>query len=252
MLIKAKTLSGYKLQCLDGEIGRVKEFYFDDIHWAIRYLVAETGNWLSTRKVLISPYALNNVIKSGKDISVNLTKNQIEKSPPLNSHKPVSRQFEDEYYGYYGWPTYWSGTSIWGDRPFIERDPNKWAQATRGAKAWDPHLRSTQAVTGYYLHALDGDIGHVEDFVIDDDTWTIRYLIVNTKNWRPGKKVLVAPLWIERVSWDESKVFINLSRETIKDSPEYSEESLLTRDYEIGLHHHYNRKGYWIDELAAV
>jgi hypothetical protein len=252
MLIKAKTLNGYKLASLDGEIGKVKEFYFDDRHWTIRYLVAETGSWLATRKVLISPYALNNVIESEKDITVNLTKKQIEKSPSLDSHKPVSQQFEVDYYGYYGWPTYWSGASIWGDNPFIERDRNKWGQFPKGAKSWDRHLRSTQAVTGYHLQALDGEIGHVEDFIIDDENWTIRYLIVGTKNWLPGKKVLVSPLWIERVSWSESKVFTNLSRQTIKESPEYTEESLLTRDYEIALHHHYDRKGYWIDELAEA
>ena len=252
MLSKAKTLNGYKLDSLDGEIGEVKEFYFDDRHWTVRYLVAETGNWLETRKVLISPYALNRVIKSGKDISVDLTKKQIENSPSLESHKPVSQQFEEEYYGYYGWPTYWSGSSVWGNSTYLERDHNKWREFPKSAKSWDRHLRSTHEMTGYHLQALDGEIGHIEDFVIDDETWTIRYLIVGTKNWLPGKKVLVSPLWIERVSWSESKVFINLSRETIKQSPEYTEESLLTRDYEIGLHRHYNRKGYWIDDLAAV
>ena len=252
MLIKAKTLNGFKLASLDGEIGKVKEFYFDDRHWTIRYLVAETGSWLASRIVMISPYALNSAIESEKDISVNLTKKQIEKSPSIDSHKPVSRQFENDYYGYYGWPTYWSGTSVWGDNPFIERDRNKWGQFVKGGKSWDSHLRSTHAVTGYHLQALDGEIGHVEDFIIDDENWTIRYLVVATKNWWPGKKVLVSPQWTERVSWDESKVFTNLSRQTIKESPEYSEESLLTRDYEIALHHHYDRKGYWIDELAEA
>ena len=252
MLSKAKTLNGYKLEGLDGEIGKVEEFYFDDRYWTIRYLVADTGNWLSGRKVLISPYALNSVIKSEKHLSVDLTKKQIQDSPSWDSHKPVSRQFEDDYYGYYGWPAYWSGSSVWGDYPYIERDRNKWGQFTKGTKAWDRHLRSTREVTGYNLHALDGEIGHIEDFVVDDETWAIRYLIVGTKNWWPGKKVLVSPQWIERVSWGERKVFVNLSRGTIKQSPEYTDESLLTRDYEIGLHGHYNRKGYWIDELAAV
>ena len=251
MLSKAKTLTGYKLDSLGGEIGKVKEFYFDDRHWTIRYLVADTGNWLTGGQVLISPYALNSVIKSEKHLSVDLTKKQIEDSPSLNTDKPVSRQFEDDYYGYYGWPTYWSGSSVWGDYPYIERDRNKWKQSTQGGKAWDRHLRSTHEVTGYHLQADDGEIGHVEDFIIDDETWAIRYLIVGTKNWWPGKKVLVSPQWIERVSWSESKVFINLSRGDIKQSPEYTEASLLTRDYETGLHRHYNRQGYWVDEPVA-
>ncbi len=252
MLIKAKKLNGYKLAGLDGEIGKVKDFYFDDRHWTIRYLVADTGTWLTANQVLISPYALNHVETFEKDISVNLTTKQIEKSPSLSSHKPVSRQFEDDYYGYYGWPTYWSGSSVWGNSTYLERDRNKWGQLSKGAKAWDRHLRSTYAVTGSHLQALDGEIGHVEDFIIDDENWTIRYLVVATKNWWPGKKVLVSPQWIERVSWEESKVFTNLSRQTIKESSEYSEETLLTRDYEIALHHHYDRKGYWIDELAEA
>ena len=251
MLNKVKTLKGYSIQGSDGEtIGTVKEFYFDDRHWTVRYLVANTGTWLSGRQVLVSPYALVYINNDHQDIVTELTKKQIEKSPSLDSHKPVSRQFEDDYYGYYGWPSYWGGQYPWGAHPYIERDRDKRGQFTPGAKAWDRHLRSTHEVSGYHIAALDGDIGHVEDFILDDETWAIRYLIINTGNWWPGKKVLVSPLWIERVSWADLKVTINLSRQTIKESPEYTDESLVTREYEIGLHGHYDRKGYWVDELV--
>jgi uncharacterized protein YrrD len=251
MLSKAKTLTGYKLDSRDGEIGKVKEFYFDDRHWTIRYLVADTGNWLAGRQVLISPYALGVVSTEEQHVVVDLAKKQIEESPSLNSDKPVSRQFENTYYRYYGYPMYWTGAYMWGFSPYIVRDPEKWKTSTQDEKAWDPHLRSTYDVCGRHIQALDGEIGHIEDFIIDDETWAIRYLIVATHNWWPGKKALVSPQWIERVSWGERKVFVNLSRETIKQSPEYTGESLLTRDYEIGLHQHYDRPGYWIDELAA-
>lgn len=247
MLNKAKTLKGYKLDSRDGELGKVKEFYFDDQHWTTRYLVADTGNWLTGRQVLISPYALVAVLREKQLITVDLTKKQIEDSPSLNSDKPVSRQFEEAYYGYYGWPMYWSGPYMWGSYQHLVRDRNQWKVTTQGEKAWDPHLRSTHDVTGHHIQAADGEIGHVDDFVIDDETWAIRYLIIDTRNWWPGKKVLVSPQWIERVSWSESKVFVNLSRETIKQSPEYMEQSLLTRDYESGLHRHYNRQGYWVE-----
>ncbi|MBA3028630.1 MAG: PRC-barrel domain containing protein [Desulfobacteraceae bacterium] len=251
MLSKAKTIQGYKLASLDGEIGKVKEFYFDDQYWAIRYLVADTGNWLTGRQVLISPYAVVSVNKEDQLLAVDLTKKQIEDSPSLNSDKPVSRQFEEAYYGYYGWPGYWGGSSMWGVYPYIVRDREKWIESNRAEQAsWDPHLRSTHDVSGHHIQAADGEIGHVEDFIFDDETWAIRYLIVDTRNWWPGKKVLISPQWIERVSWSESKVFINLSRETIKQSPEYTEESLLTRDYETGLHGHYHLQGYWVDESA--
>jgi hypothetical protein len=252
MLSKAGTLTGYKLDSLDGEIGKVKEFYFDDRQWTIRYLVADTGNWLSDRQVLISPYALVAVNSGEQNIAINLTKKQIEDSPSLNSDKPVSHQFEQAYYGHYGWPMYWDGPYRWGSHPYIVRDREKWKESTQGAKAWDRHLRSTYSVSGHHVQALDGEVGHIEEFIIDDETWAIRYLVINTRNWWLGKKVLVSPQWIENISWGERKVFVNLSRQTIKESPVYTEESLPTREYETALHRHYNRKGYWIDEVAAL
>jgi sporulation protein YlmC with PRC-barrel domain len=251
MLINAKELNGYKLKGRDGEVGYVKEFYFDDKFWTVRYLVVDTGGWLTGRLVLISPYNLLSVNKDAKHIDVDLTKTQIEESPSWNSDMPVSRQFEEDYYGYYGSPVYWGGPYMWGYYPNIVRDREIWRRPSRDEKAWDPHLRSTYRVSGYNIHAKDGEVGHVEDFIIDEDSWAIRYLIIDTKNWWPGKKVLISPRWIERVSWSESKVFINLSREQIKHSPEFTEESMLTRVYESALHRHYNREGYWSDETVA-
>jgi hypothetical protein len=211
MLWKARALQGYRLDSLDGEIGTVNTFYFDDRDWGIRYLVVETGNWLTGRQVLISPDTLLSVIKEAQNISINLTKKQIEDSLPLDSDQPQSEK-----------------------------------------ASGDPHLRSTQDVSGHHLQAADGEIGHVEDFIIDDETWVIRYLIIDTRNWWPGKKVLFSPQWIERVSWSEKKVFINLPRVTFEQAPEYKEESRLNRDYETELHRYYHRQGYWIDEPAAI
>ncbi len=253
MLLKAKTLNGFKLDSLDGEMGTAKEFYFDDQDWTIRYLVADTGSWLSGRRVLISPQALVAAIGAEEHIAINLTRKQIEDSPSMDTDKPVSRQQEDELHAYYGWPPYWSagpmagvGYPVPGYLPESARDPEARVEKPKG----DPNLRSTREVTGYHIHASNGEIGHVEDFIIDDETWAIRYLIVDTKNWWPGIKVLVSPQWIERVSWNESKVFVNISRDAIKQSPEYRDESMLTRDYEDGLYQHYQRKGYWREEFA--
>ena len=245
MLIKAKTLKGYKLDSKDGEVGKVKEFYFDDKHWTVRYLVADTGNWLTDKQVLISPYALVSVNREEENIEVNLTKKQIEDSPSLNSDKPVSQQFEEDYYVYYGWPNYWSGSDVWGDYPTIIRDSKKWKSFNSNKKVWNPNLRSSNFVTGQKIEATDGKIGHVDDIIIDNETWAIRYLVIDTANWWVGKKVLVSPQWIDHVSRDDLKVYVNLSRENIRQSPEYSEENLLTRDYEIQLHRHYNRNVYW-------
>ncbi len=253
MLHKTSTLKGYTLQSLDGGIGKIQDFYFDDRHWTIRYLIADTGNWLPGRQVLISPLSLGPVTSHPKSISVDLTRQQIEDSPSLDCAKPVSRQFEATYFDYYQYPTYWDGPYMWGAYAHMVRSPAEGERLAPDpdAKAWDAHLRSTQAVSGYYIGAADGKIGHVADFIVDDETWAIRYLLVDTRNWWPGKKVLVAAQWIERVSWEESKVFINLTREAIKQAPEYSEESLLTRDYEAQLHGHYNRPGYWDEKTAG-
>jgi hypothetical protein len=124
-------------------------------------------------------------------------------------------------------------------------------ESAQSTKAWDPNLRSTHDVSGHNIQASDGQIGHIDDFILDDETWAIRYLIIDTRNWWPGKKVLISPRWIDHINWSESKVFVNLLRETIRQSPEYTDESLLTRDYEIELHQRYNLPGYWGDELAA-
>jgi hypothetical protein len=137
---------------------------------------------------------------------------------------------------------------MWGGYPDIVRDIRISREILKYENTWNSHLRSTNEVSTYNIQALDGEIGHVEDFIIDDETWAIRYLVIDTQNWWPGKKVLISPQWIDRVSWGESKIFVNLTREIIKNSPEYTDESLLFRDYESRLHGHYERQGYWIDE----
>jgi uncharacterized protein YrrD len=248
MLCKAKTLAGYELNSLDGEIGRVKEFYFDDKYWTIRYLVASTGTWLPGRAVLISPYALRTVSENSETVSVQLTKKQIEDSPSLDSDKPVSQQFEETYHDYYGWPMYWGGSYMWGNYPYLVFDHEPLTDAHPHKSHWNPHLRSTKAVLGYHIQGTDGEIGHVTDYIIDDQNWAIRYLVVDTRNWWPGKMILISAKWIESVSWDASKVFVNLTCEDIKNSPEFTEETMLRRQYEEDLHQHYKRKGYWLDE----
>lgn len=251
MMEKVKSLKGYQLRGLDGEMGKVEEFYFDDHHWTIRYLVADTGTWLSDRKVLISPYALSYVNREERTISVDLTQKQIEESPALSSDEPVSRHFEQSYFAYYQLPMYWTGSYMWGAYPFFMRDTKSEVQPAAVEPIRDYRLRSTKAVTGYHFQAVNGEIGHVEDFILDDRNWAVRYLVVNGENWWSGKKFLISPDWIERISWGQSKVFINLSREIIRQSPEYSEGSLITHDYETELHQHYKRSGYWVGELAA-
>jgi len=250
-MIKSKSLTGYTLKGLDGDLGRVKELYFDDQHWAVRYLVAETGTWLTGRQVLISPYSVEAVDHKNNHITVRLTKKQIEGSPPLATDLPVSKQFESEYHTYYNWPLYWAGPYLWGTRHLPAEGPAVEKAVNSTGKAWDPHLRSTTAVAEYTIQATDGEIGQVDDFIIEEATWAIRYMVVDTNNWWPGTQVLIATHWIDTVSWDLGKVFVKLTRDAVRHSPEYSPAAMVTRAYEAELHGHFNRHGYWLEVPAT-
>jgi hypothetical protein len=230
MLRSIKRIYGDKLGASDGEIGHVKDFYFDDKSWAVRYLVADTGSWLAGRQVLISPHAFGSLDQAGKVLRVNLTRTQIENSPPIESHKPVSRQYEEEYYRYYGWPFYWRGEALWGMSgfPILELPsrplPSEPSPASdRHPECADAHLRSTQAVNGYHLQASDGIIGHVCDFMMDDKSWAIGQLVIKTGHRLSGKEVQLSSSQVDRISWDESTVFVNLTKEAILQAPACSE-----------------------------
>jgi hypothetical protein len=254
MLTNATHLKGLTIRATDGKLGTVEQFYFDDETWAIRYLIVEAGGWLGGRRVLISPFSIIRTDWPARQLDVALTKQQVENSPDIDTHQPVSRQHEAAYLGYYGYPFYWGGPNLWGPA-FYPAGLDRPASASAEARAdgvrqesTDSHLRSSEAVTGYNIEAADGEIGHVDGFVVDDEAWAIRYIEVATKNWWPGKKVLVSPAWIERVSWPESKVYVGLSREAIKNGPEYVESMPITREYENRLYFHYGRPPYWLHE----
>jgi hypothetical protein len=224
MLQSIKQLYGDKLGASDGEIGHVKDFYFDDQNWAIRYLVADTGSWLSGRQVLISPYSLGRLPATEKVLRVDLTRKQIENSPSIDSHKPVSRQYEEEYHRYFGWPYYWQGDALWGMSGFpILELPAKPLPGeptivrTAPAARADAHLRSTQAVNGYHLQASDGIIGHVCDFMMEAQNWAIDQLVIKTGHRLSGKELLIRAKDVDRISYEESTIFVNRSRETAEE-----------------------------------
>jgi len=221
-----KQIYGGKLGATDGEIGHVLDFYFDDEDWVIRYVVADTGTWLPGRQVLLSPYSLGSLDSVGRLLKVNLTRKRIAGSPSTDSHKPVSRQYEEEYYRYYGWPYYWQGNAIWGMSGFPildlppERPPEDAGRiAEAKAPAGDAHLRSTKAVTGYRVEASDGTFGHVADFVMDDKSWAIGELVVRTGHRISGREVTIPTSRVDRISWDESTVYTDMTREMIEGSP---------------------------------
>lgn len=251
MLTNLKTLKDYNLNANDGEVGGIKEFLFDDKFWTIRYLVVNTGTWLSKRRVLISPYFIGDADHRHGLINVNLLKEQIEKSPSLDNDQPVSRQYEESYYGYYGAPAYWSGSSKWGSSHSIVREREKWNTVHENTNTWNSQLLSSKELIDYDIQASDGEMGHVDDFIVDDENWAIRYLVIDTKSWLPGKKVLISPEWIGNIREDHSEVQVNLTREAIKDAPAWDEDEILTRDYETKLFNYYDRKGYWFEEAVS-
>lgn len=217
-----RSIIGYEIRAIDGDLGKVHEFYFDDTTWTIRYLVAETGNWLLGRKVLISPIAMGKPDLKQRTFSVNLTRDQVRNSPDIDMERPVYRQHEAELHEYYQWPQYWEGGygGILGITPYPVFENSLLKEPSGPKRPDDPHLRSTRQVTGYHIHATDGEIGHVLDFIVDDGNWSLVNLVVDTGTWLSGRKVLIPPAWIKNVNWDETSVYIDRTREAVKNSPE--------------------------------
>jgi len=248
MLFNLKTLQDYTLRSLDRDIGKVKDFYFDDHDWSIRYLLLETDTWLTERQVLISPLACLSVNQAEQTMTVNLSHQQIEDSPTLGTDQPISQQFEKSYFAYYGWPSYW-------DSSRLDLNPENRQAYSQIPRTWDPHLHSMKKMLGYQIQTKDDSLEQIEGFIIDLDAWRIRHLIVHTQNWRPGKKVLISPLWIKSVSSQQSKVFVKYLSETIRDAPEYKDISQLTQQAQIELYQYdqrqgyYSRHGYWINKF---
>lgn len=219
MLISTKDLNGIRIAATDGEIGRIKDFYFDDLNWVVRYLVVDTGTWLTGRLVLLSPHALGRFDQSAGVLHMNLSKAQIEKSPPIESHLPVSRQYEVEYYRYYGWPTYWDGGAMWGMGGFpVIVPPSKSEIADRKLVYHrdEKHLQSIQSIAGYAIQTADGAIGNVLALMVDDRSWTVKDVVVEAGHWYSGKEILIPSDKVLRIAYEESKVYVSLTKEDIK------------------------------------
>ena len=256
MLRTAGHLKGVTIEAMDGDIGSVQDLYFDDQTWTVRYLVVDTGTWLPGRRVLISPFAFR-LVSGASRLRTSLTKDQVRDSPSIDTDRPVDRQHEIEFSQYYDYPHYWVGPYRWGDVAYptlpltTAPPPEVDEMLARERENMDPNLRSTRDVMGYYIQATDGDLGHVEDFLVDDETWAIRYCVVDTRNWLPGRKVLVSPEWIQRVSWEDSKVYVDLSKRHIEAAPEYDPSVPFVREHEERLYTHLGRANYWERERGA-
>lgn len=248
MLRPFSHIKDFALAARDGEIGKVKDLYFDDQNWTVRYVIVDTGGWLTGRKVLLSPTSFGAIDDDGKLIAVHLTKERIENSPPIEADKPVSRQHVEELYRYYGHPGYGlvPEAIAFGAVPVVT--PVQAEDAQPIEERSDPHLRSIGEVMDYGIHATDGEIGKVDGFIIDDEGWAIRYVVI-LRSWWAGKKVILSPEWIDRVSWERSEVFVPLSRETIKHAPDWDDSHPISREFEEKLFAYFGRKAYWPIEV---
>lgn len=256
MLRRLNQLTGFKIAATDDQIGSVQDFYFDDHTWTVRYMVVDTGPWILGRQVLIPAAAIETVNWEGSTISLPLTTEQVKNSPDISLEQPVSRQHEIALHEHYGWPGYWYAApamaSPMGGMYAVPVPPESVVDPLTEdempdapEEQGDPHLRSVKEVVGYDIQATDGSIGHVEDFFAGENEWRIRYLLVDTRNWLPGRKVLIGVDWAERIDWSERDVIVNVTREKVQDSPEYDPQAPLSRHYEENLHNYYHLSGYW-------
>ncbi len=252
MLWHSSAINGYAIEASDGDIGAVSDFLFDDATWLVRWLVVDTGSWLSGRKVLLPPSALGRLDANNRVLAVKLTKQQVTDSPEIDTDRPVSRQMETSVYDYYGWSPYWGSGFYMGGygympgsgmaSPYLGARRREEEIANAHADSDDVHLRSVEAVTGYHIHASDGEIGHVEDFLVDDADWSIRYLVVDTKNWWPGKKILVSSRSAGEIDWSDKLVNLDVNCQRIKDGPAYDPSITIDRAYDERLLTYYGIK----------
>jgi hypothetical protein len=248
MLQRLDPIRGWKLEASDGEIGRVNDYLFDDDRWTVRYLIADTGDWLKKRSVLLSPVAMNRTDRDAKQIFVNITRDQVRSAPEFDANRPMSRRDEASYANYYQYPVYWGGIDVWGNtahpgdlsrtRPTGSFDPARYSDAER-------RLKRVSEVLGFHIRALDGEVGHIDDFLVDDDSWAIRYLLADTSNFIGGKWVLISPQWARRVDWNGLTVNLDMNKDHVKNSPEYDPNRPLDRTYEKQLYDYYERPVYW-------
>jgi hypothetical protein len=259
-MISVRELGGYALAARDGDIGTLRELYFDDARWVVRQLVVNAGSWLFEREVLIAPHAVERIEREQRRLVVDLTRQQVRDAPEIDTAKPVSRVQEMQLYDYYGYPYWWIGPELWGIAAYpraphgalahggalvppevrgnaVERELAERLQAER--EAADPHLRSSREVSGYAIAASDGTIGHVEDFIVDARDWKIHWLEVDTRNWLPGRHVMVAPRHVQRVDWAQRQVHVTLSREAVRGCPEYVPTERLSKSHLERVQRHF-------------
>ncbi len=259
MLWNASEVIGCEIAASDGHIGKIDDILFDDSNWNVRLLVVGTGHWLSSRKVLLPSSALAKFDAKKKECQIKLTTQQIQESPDVETKRPVSRQMEASVYRHYGYRPYWnSGSGFIGGIGFLGGYgySNDLTGALSPQSAWwsevetanakrendDVHLRSVNEVSGYHIHATDGQFDHVVDFLVEDADWRICYLIADTNEWWPGKKVLISPRSVKKIDWSVHLVNVDVDRQKVKGASTYAKSMLIDRSFEEDFATYYGFK----------
>jgi hypothetical protein len=262
MLFAVSGLENCPVKASDGEIGAVRDFLFDDRSWKIRWMEVETGNWLPGRRVLIHPSAIAPLALPPKpalpmmsfgqtlELTVNLTRAEVEAGPQARAGEPVTRDMESLLYDYYGWDPYW-GVSHFGagalpnsEQQIVPDAAERDADAETFPLGDDSGLHSVASVKGLSVHAADGDIGHVENLLADDTNWEIRYLVIATRNWWPGKVVQLSPYAVKDIDWFGEHINMNVTREQVKSAPAWDPLAMADKVSEEALHRHFGWPGY--------
>ncbi len=254
MLYDLRDLFEYAVQGKDEELGHVHDFYFHDQRWEALYLIIDTGPWFLGEKTLAAIEGVEMPIQEDQLLPVDMTKEEVQGSPSIDVTQPISERQLAELHAHYNW-AHLGGPIVQPPLAYVPpgalaepeiKPPAAPAEDTQQPEP-TPYLRSAREVMGYHVHARDGEIGHLESFLVNPQDWYLRYAIIDTRNWLPGRKVLVSPVWIEEIRWAEQTVYVELKKETIKNSPEYDPTQPVERGYEERLYRHYGRRGYWVE-----
>jgi uncharacterized protein YrrD len=241
---KVRSLKGLELKARDGDVGTLKQLFFDDQDWTVRYLMATTGIWFLGRDVLISPKSVIEVNQETDGLVVALSCQQIKDSPEFVAGDTLSRQYEEGFHEYYGLAPYWQHDASRAGTPAADAVESR-AKGETGQRP-AARLRSSDEVTGYAIQARDGEVGKVSDLLVDDSAWNVRYIEVDTGKWLAGSRVLLAPAWVGSIDWSANLVRVPLDCAAIRSAPEYKPGRLVDRDYEISLFAHYGKS--WTED----
>jgi uncharacterized protein YrrD len=236
MKISVKGITSFNLGAIDGEIGTVKEIYFDDQNWILRYLIVKTGNFFKEKSILISTQALLAPDWDKQIFATNLTLDQIKNSPDIDTDKPVYRQQEVTLYDHFPWDIYWAlGLMPLEDSVEIAISQK---ENERNSKA-DPHLRSSDKVIGYSINTIDTELGHVKDLIIDTDSWKILFIVIKTGHWFSGKEILLPISSVSEIDWLASQVKVETTLKEIQQCAEFDAGAAVNEEYEI-VHRDYS------------